>query len=224
MKTFLFSLLQFALFASVWAQPNYQVVIEEVALENSIGVHSYATALHGNYALIIGGRTDGLHKRRPFESFLETANNKKIIVIDFATKKNYTAELSLLPTALYEQLQATNHCFEQNGEYLYVAGGYGYSASQKDHITYPYLVQIEYKKVIDAVINKQNPAAFFTQIAEPRMAVTGGYLHNINDTFYIVGGQHLQANTTLRAPDTALVLNKNIPMKYANLPYMPMVL
>ncbi len=188
-------------FTALKAQPPFNVSLQEVSLENAIGVHSYSMAIDGSKVLIIGGRTDGLHKRRPFESFLENDNNKKIVVIDLENKTTYSANLSQLSISLYEQLQSTNQGFEQVGDYLYITGGYGYSTTASDHITYPNLVKIEYKKVIDAVINSQDPSSYFTQVTDDRFAVTGGYMHNLNDTFYLVGGQKFTGRYNPEGPD-----------------------
>jgi hypothetical protein len=201
MRILLVFLFANALAFNLKAQPPFTVLLEEVSLDNAIGVHSYSMAVDGSKVLIIGGRTDGLHKRRPFEAFLENDNNKQLIVIDLENKKTYASDLNQLPTALYEQLQSTNQEFEQLGDYLYITGGYGYSATAGDHITYPNLVKIEYEKVIDAVINSQDPSAYFTQINDDKFAVTGGYLHNVNDTFYLVGGQKFTGRYNPMGPD-----------------------
>ncbi|MFY0674838.1 MAG: T9SS type A sorting domain-containing protein [Bacteroidia bacterium] len=201
MRILLVFFLAIAFSLTTKGQPPFTVSLQEVSLDNAIGVHSYSNAVDGSKVLIIGGRTDGLHKRRPFEAFLENDNNKKLIVIDLETKKTYSSELSQLPTALYEQLQSTNQEFEQHGDYLYVTGGYGYSATERDHITYPSLVKLDYKKVIDAIINAQDPSSFFSQVNDTRFAVTGGYLHNLNDTFYLVGGQKFTGRYNPMGPD-----------------------
>ena len=72
------------------AQPSFTVSVEEVNIENPVGVHSYSMAIDGQKVLILGGRTVGLHKRRPFEAFLEDENNKQLIVLDLENKKTYT--------------------------------------------------------------------------------------------------------------------------------------
>lgn len=188
-------------FSFLKAQPPFTVSVTEVSIENAVGVHSYALAVDGQKVLILGGRTDGLHKRRPFEAFLDADNNKQLVVLDLENKKTYTSNLSALPTAMFEQLQSTNQEFQQVGDYLYVVGGYGFSNTANDHVTYPSLVKIEYKKVIDAVVNSQDPTAYFTQTNDDRFAVTGGYMHNLNDTFYLVGGQKFTGQYNPMGPD-----------------------
>jgi hypothetical protein len=68
-------------------------------------------------------------------------------------------------------------------------GGYGYSNTSADHITYPNLSAIKVPDVINAVINGSSFTSYFRQITDTMFAVTGGYLNKINNTFYLTGGQ-----------------------------------
>jgi hypothetical protein len=94
-----------------------------------------------------------------------------------------------LPIGLQEQLSSTNMEFFQEGDYLYLAGGYGYSNTSADHITYPNLSAVKVPDVINAVINATSFTTNFRQITDTMFAVTGGYLNKINNTFYLTGGQ-----------------------------------
>ncbi|MGB0430271.1 MAG: T9SS type A sorting domain-containing protein, partial [Bacteroidia bacterium] len=167
--------------------------------EDQIKVGIIGSTGRGNY----GHGLDVAWKNISEASIVAVAddNNKQLIVLDLENKNTYSADLNQLPTAIFEQLQSTNQGFEQVGDYLYITGGYGYSATEGDHITYPNLVKIEYKKVIDAVINNQNPAAYFNQFTDNRFAVTGGHMHNLNDTFYLVGGQKFTGRYNPTGPD-----------------------
>ena len=81
--------------------------------------------------------------------------------------------------------------FIQEGDYLYLIGGYGYSNASNGHITYPNLTAIKLPEVITAIINKSPFNTFFRQIMDERFAVTGGYLNKIYDTYYPVSYTHL---------------------------------
>ena len=48
---------------------DYNVQITPITISTLPGLHSYAFAQHNGKWLIIGGRTDGLHRRQPFASF-----------------------------------------------------------------------------------------------------------------------------------------------------------
>lgn len=79
--------------------------------------------------------------------------------------------------------------FHQDGDFLYITGGYGYSKSAEDHITFPYLTAAKVSEVIGAIISGKSFNASFRQITDQQFAVTGGYLNKIYDTYYLTGGQ-----------------------------------
>lgn len=166
----------------------FQISIEPLEIPEVGGLQVFALGQNEGKWLILGGRLDGLHKRQPFASFDEAGMNNQIIVIDPANKKKWTAPLTSLPVDLQEQLSSTNMQFQQNGDMLYFIGGYGYSATARDHITHNKLTAINVPATIDAVIKGTSFTSFFRQISDPQFAVTGGYLLMIYDTYYLVGG------------------------------------
>lgn len=167
---------------------KYQVHLTPVKINGLPGLHSYAYAQHDGKWLIIGGRRDGLHPRQPFRSFPETQNNKDIYVVDVAQRKMWSVNVSSLSTAVAEQLQSTNMNFHQLEDTLFIIGGYGYSTTATDHITYPNLTTINVSGLINAVINSQPISSYIKQVSNKSFAVTGGHLAYLADTFYLVGG------------------------------------
>jgi len=171
------------------AQPfNFEVHIEPVSIENLNGTHSYAFAQQNDKWLIIGGRKDGIHARQPFNAFPESDNNTEMMVIDPNSNQVWYANMSELNPSIKEQLQSTNMCFHQIEDTLYIAGGYAYSASQTDHITFPYLTTVIVSQTIDAIISNQTKASYIKQIEDVRMAVTGGHLAEMDNDLILVGG------------------------------------
>jgi hypothetical protein len=168
---------------------TYDVVLEEVTVPNMPGLQSFAWGQHDGQWFLIGGRTDGLHRRQPFAAFLASDNNTNAYVVDPSTLQVWSAPITTLPTALAEQLQSTNMQFEQRGSTLYCIGGYGYSATAQDHITFPALTAIDLPGVMDAVRNGGSITPFFRQLVDPRLEVTGGQLRLMSDQFHLVGGQ-----------------------------------
>jgi hypothetical protein len=140
--------------------------------------------------VLIGGRTDGLHRRQPFASFLASDNNTNIYVVDPVAGQSWSTSVLSLSNGLDEQLQSTNMEFVQVENTLYILGGYGYSETHGDHITYNKLVSVDLPELIDAVINGEAIGAAFKALAHPAFAVTGGQMEYLNDTFYLVGGQN----------------------------------
>ena len=180
---------------------QYQILLEPVTISGLTGIQSYAYGQHDGKWLIIGGRLDGLHRRQPFASFAESGNNKQLIVIDPVNLKKWNAPLTSLSIDLQEQLSSTNMQFHQQGNYLYITGGYGYSATLEDHTTYGKLTAIDVSNTINAIVNAASFASFFRQISDTNFAVTGGHLKKINDTYYLVGGQKFIGRYNPMGPD-----------------------
>ncbi len=102
----------------------FEIVIEPVNISGLGGLQAFAWGQHDGKWLIIGGRLDGLHRRQPFASFSKDGHNNQLIVVDPEAKQNWSASLSSLPEEMQEQLSSTNMEFYQEGDYLYLAGGY----------------------------------------------------------------------------------------------------
>jgi hypothetical protein len=167
----------------------FNLVIEPVSIPELGGLQSFAFGQADGKWLLVGGRLDGLHRRQPWASFDLAGHNNQLIVVDPSTLQKWTAPLSSLPTSMREQLSSTNMNFYQEGDYLYCIGGYGYSATEGDHTTFPFLTAIHVPNVIDGIINNSGIEDFFQQVTDPEFQVTGGKLNRINDVFHLLGGQ-----------------------------------
>ncbi len=168
---------------------NFTVDVQPVTVSNLPGLHSYAFAQHNGKWLILGGRKDGLHARQPFNAFPQLQNNTDIYVIDVNTNQVWNASVNTLPTGLKEQLQSTNMNFFQDEDTLFIVGGYAFSASANDHVTFPNLTSVSVSNLISSIINNAPIAPHFKQITDTLFAVTGGQMGKIGNTFYLVGGQ-----------------------------------
>jgi hypothetical protein len=167
---------------------NYDVYLNPVQIPGLPGLHSYAFGQDQGKWLIIGGRLDGLHARQPFNSFPANQNNDSIFVIDIANRQHWSASLDSLPVGIKEQLQSTNMSFFQDEDSLYIIGGYAYSTTAANHITFPNLTSIQVAGLINAIVNSNPISPYFKQITDNRFALSGAYLGKIADTFYLVGG------------------------------------
>jgi hypothetical protein len=203
MKAFLTSLIVISLTLTGNTQENfpYKISLEPMIPEGFSGLQSYAWTKSGNKILLVGGRTDGLHRRQPFASFNKKYNNTDLIVLDVKTEKVWKKSVTGLPALLAEQLQSTNMEFYQQQNDLIVVGGYGYSETKRDHITHPAVLKIKVKETIDAIINNKDISSFITQLIDERMAVTGGHLNKLGDLFYLVGGQRFDGRYNPHGPD-----------------------
>ena len=182
--TFLFSI-------KVSGQPSfdYFIELEPLIVPNMPGLHSYAFGQHDGKWLIIGGRKDGLHAKQPMFSFPQSQNNTDIYVVDINAQQFWSASINSLPKGIKEQLQSTNMNFYQDQDTLYIIGGYAFSETANQHITFPNITSVQVNSVINAIENGDSITSFFKQITDPVFAITGGQLGKIDNTFYLVGGQ-----------------------------------
>ncbi len=161
--------------------------LEPISLNTNSGLQSFAHAeFQGNFYLI-GGRLDGLHQRQPFASFDNSGHNEDLWIIkgDSLLEK---LQLDHLPDSLFDQLRSTNLNFYQEGNYLYLIGGYGISNPSGNHITHPYLTILDLNQLTGLNNGDPVPSSAFQQIEDPNFAVTGGQLRRVDTLFYLVGG------------------------------------
>ncbi len=187
---------------SISAQEQFTVQIDPLIISNAPNIHSFAWGITSDGKWVItGGRIDGLHQRQPNTSFLEIDNNKSVYVVDPVANQTWSTSLNVLPASIFEQLQSTNQEFIQRTNTLYIIGGYGYSATQNDHVTYTNLTAVDIDDLATAVINGTSITSYFRQISDANLAVTGGQLGFLNDVFYLCGGQYFEGRYNPMGPD-----------------------
>jgi hypothetical protein len=172
----------------------FGVYIEPMNIAGLWGIQAYAFGQHNGKWLIVGGRLDGLHRRQPSAAFDVLGNNNQVIVIDPVSQQKWTAPITSLSVPLQEQLSSTNMEFHQEGNSLYIIGGYGYHAGTASRKTFDNLTAIDVPALIDAVVSGSSISPYFRQISDIQFAVTGGHLQKINNTFYLVGGNKFDGN------------------------------
>jgi hypothetical protein len=188
---------------AIVAQNNfdYSISISPLSINDLPGFHSYAHAQHDGKWLIVGGRKDGLHARQPFNSFPQAYNNKDFYVIDVKDGVFYNKNLTSLPGSIEEQLQSTNMNFYQDNDTLYIVGGYAYSESYDNHITFPYLTSIHVSGLINAIVNNEDDLTpYVKQTEDAVFAVTGGQLGKIGQYFYLIGGHRFDGRYNPHGP------------------------
>ena len=190
---FVFVLLAAALSSGAQTDP-FEIYLEPMTIEDLPGIQSFAYGQYNGLWVIIGGRTDGLHQRQPFASFLPEDCNTEITIVDPFGGKVWRAPLSSLSVPLQDQMSSTNMEFHQEGDYLYLIGGYGYSRTIDSKLTYALITAVDLRGVIYAVQQKKELTPFFRQVTDQQFAVTGGYLHKLGDTYFLIGGQKFDGN------------------------------
>ena len=188
---FLLLLFSFTFLIDTHAQTSnfpFEIVLKADSISGFNGLHSFAYGQRDGKLILIGGRPEGIHARQPFNAFPASQNNQLLQVLDLQTHQYWSRTITELALSLQEQLQSTNMNFYQDGNSLILTGGYAFSASANDHITFPYLTRIDLDGLINALMNNQALGPFFEQIQDDRFAVTGGNLGKIGSQYYLVGG------------------------------------
>lgn len=191
-----FSIVSLVLLSSFTFAQNapFSVYLEPVTVPGVGGLQAFAFGQDNGKWLIVGGRLDGLHRRQPFASFDVAGNNNQLLVVEPVTQQSWSMPLTSLSVPLQEQLSSTNMEFHQEGNYLYIIGGYGYNNATGTRKTFDGLIAIDVPAVINAIINGSSVTSFFRVIYDPQFAVTGGHLKKINDTYYLLGGNRFDGN------------------------------
>ncbi|MCS6991416.1 MAG: T9SS type A sorting domain-containing protein [Chitinophagales bacterium] len=179
------------------AQLPFELVVEPVQGASLPGLHSYAKAQHGPYWLLVGGRIDGLHSMFPTSAFSFEEQNHYFIVIDTQSWTYQLSSLHLLPPQQRFALATTNQQFFQDGNYLYVIGGYGFDSAAKIKKTFPTLCVLRVDSLIEEILNNGiNTAAYVRHVTDTFFAVTGGRLEKLDSVFLLIGGQYFAGHYT----------------------------
>jgi hypothetical protein len=154
-------------------QPRFTVELKQVSASNLPALHSFSQAQGSDGKwLIVGGRTNGLHSfvqssnngtTPPANAFPVANANRLLWVIDPATGSSWSAALDKLAPAIADSLSSTNAQSAQEGNTLYVIGGYGWDTKKEQMITFGALNAIKVDETIKAVMNKGDLAPLIQQ-------------------------------------------------------------
>jgi hypothetical protein len=181
-------LLKINSFAQFGQMPPFSIQIEAIAGTNLPGVHSFAFAQSGDKWLIIGGRTNGLHGINSNDGFPAEYKNDKVLVIDTTTWQQYSADINQLSWPVADPMRSTNMAYLVDGNYLYMAGGFGYDSTLDMYVTFPTLTAVHIDNIINAVINALPISSSIRQVNDTNMAVCGGDLGKIGNDLYLCFG------------------------------------
>lgn len=143
------------------AVPQYTVSLNAVSFPHTTtvpGLHSFARAIGPNGQwLFVAGRTNGLHTfptsnngAPPANAFPPSQANRKLWVIDPAAQKVWSAPIPAAP--LGDSLAVTNPEYVQDGDTLYVFGGYGQQTSTGNMTTFQTITAIPVTATINAIV------------------------------------------------------------------------
>ena len=195
----LMAMLSPAAFAQTPGLLPFQIDLQEVTFPGAPGLHSFVFAESNGRWLLLGGRNNGIHSFSPLpiNNFPPAMANHWVWVVDPAQRQAWSVDLydaSITPPLglVADALSASNMQSFQDGNTLYVIGGYGYNRTTNLMQTFPTLTAIDVPGMIAAVISgtatnivgqiRQGPS-------DDRLKVTGGELEKIGDTYFLVFGQ-----------------------------------
>ena len=147
--------------------------------------------------VLLGGRTNGLHKFTddPLKNFPPRRQNGRIWVIDPISGRKWSRPLddsSLTPDQV-DGLSTFAAQSVQIGDTLYVVGGYGFSRSLNDFMTFPTMTALDLGNIIKWVrrenFNEPDLAALIRQTEHDVLKVTGGQLMMLGDRAILAFGQ-----------------------------------
>lgn len=142
-------------------------------------------AHNSGYWLIVSGSTGNFHDFN--KNFITS-----IYVYNTSTSQIYSMSVSStnLPVAVRNQLVSTSPEYLQDGDTLYIIGGF-YTPDNVSFTTLNTITAINIPGMINAIINgNTNLAAFVaTNTSIPQFKVTGGQLEKIGNYFYLTFGQ-----------------------------------
>jgi len=168
--------------------PNISLVA--VSSNNLPSVRGPIVATNDGDWLVLSGSLGNFHN-------FNNDFNPNIYVYNPSTGQTYSVAISStnLPTAVKNQISSTDQIFLQDGNTLYIIGGF-YTPDNTVFTTLNTISAINVSGMMNAVINgSTNLAPFVTDnTSVPQFKVTGGQLGKIGNYFYLTFGQDCEGN------------------------------
>jgi hypothetical protein len=196
--------------AAAPADIPYSLRLDAFTVDGFPGLHSAVTAGSPEKLVVFGGRTNGMHgfpsnrTTASAPSFPADARNTSIYVLDLVQKKLLgQATVAQLPRAVANQFTASNTESAVRSGWLYVVGGYGPAGSVSTGNpgltvlrTLPSVMAVDLNALASAVVMHQPLDATFAAnniatYSDPNLAVTGGDLKVLGNSFLLVFGHRL---------------------------------
>lgn len=167
------------------AQNQWSILAINRTADPLVALHSFGYGRLNDTLLIFGGRNDGIHgKENGFET---QGRNDHLIIYDIKSNKSSAVDLNTLPDTLKYPITASACEFVQEGNMLYLMGGYSQNA-QGVYKTYPSLTRIDLEQLIRRIKDKMPLAPAFSQFINDSFAIAGGQMKKSGDRVYLVGG------------------------------------
>lgn len=175
--------------------PFSVIVSSDTSRPHLPDLQSFVMATSGDTWLMFAGRTNGMHDFADYteKSFPHQDFNTNIYVCDAKACK--TMPVSAIPMPYQSMFRATNLQHYQDGNDLYITGGYGENPNPTNNIledwdTYNYMAKINVSGMIAAVNSGDRNALKNSMVfgQDDAVEATGGELFKMGDYFYLTGG------------------------------------
>ncbi len=163
-------------------------------------LHSAAKAVYDGQWVMLAGRTNGMHGIAGFDFsglsfFPPSSQNREVWVVDPETKQAWHRSLedssAGLSQTLVDSLTPTNAQSFQDGDRLYLAGGYTYDRTEQQFRTLDTLTAFDLPELVDWVKGGSGAAAdAIRQASDPALQVAGGALYQIDGRAQLVFGHN----------------------------------
>lgn len=175
----------------------YSIEVEQVLMPNAPKLHSFAFAQSGGKWLFIGGRFNGLHGFSLGISFPPKYQNRYAWVVDPSTGQTWSVNLySSLTISKADPLRSMNMQYYQDGDKLYINGGYGLDSLKDSLVTFPVVSVVDVNATIQAVINNTSLNPHIRQVTDERLRVCGAEMEKLGDHIYLPGGHNFWGEYT----------------------------
>ncbi|MEO8664568.1 MAG: T9SS type A sorting domain-containing protein [Ignavibacteria bacterium] len=175
----------------------YSIELERVMMPGTPSIHSFAFAESNGKWLLVGGRTNGLHGFDAGSSFPKQYANKNIFVVNPNTVETWSKNVFIdCSYIIADPLRSNNMQYVQDGNKLYMIGGYGFDSTSNGFITFPVLTVIDINEMVQAVTTGASISPYIRQLTDSRMQICGGNLEKLGDHFYLIGGHNFTGSYT----------------------------
>ena len=175
--------------------PSFYIGVNEIKLPNPLpGLQSFVWGRLNNKIVLIGGRIEGFHGLTGRDSaFKSRLANTSVFVLDIATYSYKEMKMDAIDLSL-QQFFSTNMEFCQNGDSLFLVGGFGKinTSDLRSNYTFNKMVTLSISSLINQVemSNGNIKKAILQTASSPILQVTGGELYKKGNIFYLSFGQN----------------------------------
>ncbi len=184
----------------------FHIQIQQANFQLPTGLQAFVFGVYRGQWIILAGRIDGLHAFNG-PSFPPSGQNRSIYVINPAsgaiTSRSLTDPASGLNQQQIDTLSTTFAAFYQEGNTLYMSGGYGIDTASGTFSTKPVLTAINLPGIIQWVTqpgNRNNSVAKnIRQINNPTFQISGGKMAKLGNMTQLIFGQNFTGPYTSAA-------------------------